>query len=94
MTAGDSIGPTNHSEIEMKEVTTVFEGRAIGGSRAIEDRIVTIRTPLGEKRARGSQRDLGGVVATARTGGGRKAIVRGKRPAPPYSAVTICELAS
>jgi len=35
----------------MKEITTVFEGRAIGGSWAVEDGIVRVRTALGEKSA-------------------------------------------
>jgi hypothetical protein len=34
-----------------KEITTAFEGRAIGGSWAIEDGRVRVRTALGEKSA-------------------------------------------
>jgi hypothetical protein len=53
-----------------KEITTAFNGRAIGGSWAIEGGIVRVRTKLGEKVATlESQRGLGGVAATARDGG-------------------------
>jgi hypothetical protein len=34
-----------------KEIATAFEGRAIGGSWAIEDGRVRVRTALGEKSA-------------------------------------------
>jgi uncharacterized Ntn-hydrolase superfamily protein len=34
-----------------KEITTAFNGRAIGGSWAVEGGIVTVRTTLGEKAA-------------------------------------------
>ena len=34
-----------------KEITTAFEGRAIGGSWAVEGGIVRVRTKLGEKSA-------------------------------------------
>ena len=34
-----------------KEITTAFEGRAIGGSWAVEDGQVRVRTALGEKSA-------------------------------------------
>ena len=34
-----------------KEITTAFDGRAIGGSWAVEDGIVKVRTTLGEKAA-------------------------------------------
>jgi hypothetical protein len=34
-----------------KEITTAFEGRAIGGSWAIEDGCVRVRTALGGKSA-------------------------------------------
>jgi hypothetical protein len=34
-----------------KEITTAFEGRAIGGSWAVEDGVVKVRTALGEKSA-------------------------------------------
>ncbi|MFY9838437.1 MAG: hypothetical protein WAK55_18590 [Xanthobacteraceae bacterium] len=37
--------------IVWKEITTAFEGRAIGGSWAVENGIVRIRTALGEKVA-------------------------------------------
>jgi hypothetical protein len=32
-----------------KEITTAFKGRAIGGSWAVEDGVVKVRTTLGEK---------------------------------------------
>jgi hypothetical protein len=34
-----------------RDITTAFEGRVIGGSWAVEDGIVRVRTALGEKRA-------------------------------------------
>jgi hypothetical protein len=34
-----------------KEITTAFEGRMIGGSWAVENGVVTVRTVLGEKVA-------------------------------------------
>jgi len=34
-----------------KEITTAFEGRMTGGSYAVENGIVRVRTPLGEKAA-------------------------------------------
>jgi hypothetical protein len=34
-----------------KEITTAFEGRVIGGSWAVEDAHVRVRTALGEKSA-------------------------------------------
>ena len=34
-----------------KEITTAFNGRAIGGSWAVEDGVVRVRTALGEKVA-------------------------------------------
>jgi hypothetical protein len=34
-----------------KEITTAFEGRAIGGSWAVEDGVVIVRTTLSEKSA-------------------------------------------
>jgi hypothetical protein len=34
-----------------KEITTAFEGRMTGGSYAVENGIVRLRTPLGEKVA-------------------------------------------
>ena len=34
-----------------KEITTAFNGRAIGGSWAVENGIVKVRTTLGEKAA-------------------------------------------
>jgi len=34
-----------------KQIDTAFKGRAVGGSYAVEDRIVRVRTPLGEKTA-------------------------------------------
>jgi hypothetical protein len=33
------------------EITTAFEGRAVGGSWAVENGIVRVRTALGEKSA-------------------------------------------
>ena len=38
-------------QIIWKEITTAFEGRAIGGSWAVEHGIVRVRTALGEKVA-------------------------------------------
>jgi hypothetical protein len=37
--------------IRWKEITTAFEGRAIGGLWAVEDAHVRVRTALGEKSA-------------------------------------------
>jgi len=37
--------------IVWKEITTAFQGRMIGRSYAVEDGIVRVRTPLGEKTA-------------------------------------------
>lgn len=34
-----------------KEITTAFNGRAIGGSWAVEDGVVKVRTTFGEKVA-------------------------------------------
>ena len=34
-----------------KQISTAFKGRAVGGSYAVEDGIVRVRTPLGEKAA-------------------------------------------
>ena len=34
-----------------KEITTAFKGRMIGGSYAVEDEIVKVKTTLGEKEA-------------------------------------------
>jgi hypothetical protein len=34
-----------------KEITTAFEGRAIGGSWAVDEGVVRVRTALGEKVA-------------------------------------------
>jgi len=34
-----------------KQITTVFTGRAVSGSYAVEDGIVKVRTPDGEKTA-------------------------------------------
>jgi hypothetical protein len=34
-----------------KEITTAFEGRAIGGSWVVEGGVVRVRTALGEKSA-------------------------------------------
>jgi hypothetical protein len=34
-----------------KEITTAFKGRKIGGSYAVENEIVRVRTQLGEKAA-------------------------------------------
>ena len=44
----------NHDVAEpiiWKEITTAFEGRAIGGSWAVDDGHVRVRTALGEKAA-------------------------------------------
>jgi hypothetical protein len=37
--------------IVWKEITSAFNGRAIGGSWAVEDRVVRVRTTIGEKAA-------------------------------------------
>ena len=37
--------------IVWKEITSAFNGRAIGGSWAVEDRVVRVRTALGKKAA-------------------------------------------
>lgn len=37
--------------MDWKEITTAFEGRAIGGSWAVEDGVVRVRTAFGEKAA-------------------------------------------
>jgi hypothetical protein len=34
-----------------RDITTAFEGRSIGGSWAVEDGVVRVRTTLGEKIA-------------------------------------------
>ncbi|MGC2078120.1 MAG: hypothetical protein WA728_19215 [Xanthobacteraceae bacterium] len=34
-----------------KDITTAFKGRAIGGSWAVEDGVIRVRTTLGEKVA-------------------------------------------
>jgi hypothetical protein len=34
-----------------KEITTAYKGRMTGGSYAVEDGIVRVRTPFGEKAA-------------------------------------------
>jgi hypothetical protein len=34
-----------------KEITTAFKGRMIGGSYAVEDKIVRVKTTLGKKVA-------------------------------------------
>jgi len=41
-----------------KEITTAFKGRMIGGSYAVEDEIVKVKTTFGEKEAQ-----LGGTNA-------------------------------
>ncbi|MFY9841000.1 MAG: hypothetical protein WAK55_31920 [Xanthobacteraceae bacterium] len=38
-------------KIIWKDISTAFEGRAIGGSWAVENDIVRVRTALGEKVA-------------------------------------------
>jgi vacuolar-type H+-ATPase catalytic subunit A/Vma1 len=37
--------------INWKEITTAFKGRMIIGSYAVEDKIVRVKTTLGEKEA-------------------------------------------
>jgi hypothetical protein len=39
------------ASIIWKEITTAFKGRLTGGSYAVENEIVRVRTPLGEKVA-------------------------------------------
>jgi hypothetical protein len=43
--------PAVNRQIIWKEITTAFDGRAIGGSWAVENGIVRVRTALGEKAA-------------------------------------------
>ena len=59
-----------------KEITTAFEGRAIGGSWAVEEGHVRVKTALGEKSAPLEEADGGlvGLALVARDGGRREGI--------------------
>jgi hypothetical protein len=61
-----------------KEITTAFEGRAIGGSRAVEDGHVRVRTALGEKSAPLEEANgvWVGLAPVARDGGGGKGVTQ------------------
>lgn len=47
----DDWGHVVSQPIIWKEITTAFNGRAIGGLWAVEDGVVRVRTRLGEKAA-------------------------------------------
>jgi len=63
-----------------KEITTAFNGRAIGGSRAVEHRVVRVRTEFGEKAA--PLEDADGVWVG--DGGGGKGINPGEHMRRPF----------
>jgi hypothetical protein len=69
-----------------REITTVFKGRVVRGSYAVEDGTVKVRTGHGEKAAhiRGTNRELGSWASIARVASGRKSIDH-KRAAPVAS---------
>jgi hypothetical protein len=51
-----------------KEITTAFKGRMIGGSYAVENGIVRVRTSFGEKAAQLEGTNAVGTIAHQPTG--------------------------